>query len=770
MREKLSAGADLLLSTTRTAEGRLSAGAGKEPLEQTMYRGLAAYRLSSTDKDFSGIRAASLTALLKVLPAYAHLTKAVRIEGFVPTPALAYSPDGRSLAAGGENGLIVLLDASDSREIGRLDCGQKPKEAVWTLAFNSDGTRLAAGYLSVDSSVPGSGRVCVFDVAQRSVLRAWSSQQRSGQPSDVYSVAYGGKPGTEFVASAGSDKMLRVLEVATGMVRESLQKEEPVGLAVSADGRTIASGGMDGILRIWNLASFDKPGVRATEFEGHQGTIQMVAFAPTIPSLLVSAGDDGRVMVWNVDKECCTQQTKQQPARIYGVAVSPETPKEPFIAAAEADGLVRLFSLSKANASCPASPAKGKPAAEPPEELEVIPDGVLLGHGGAVLAVAYNPDGSRLASAGQDGSIRLWGAKTGGFSRAQLDAKSTGITTVAISPDGALIAAGDEKGDLHLWDRPQDRFDPVKQDAFTWSAHGKPIRSVVFVQIGNRIALVSGGDDGVIKRWDASSRTMIGPEMADEAHPVQSMAVSPDGRILAAGSSDGSLRLWELATGARLRRFEKGKTEMPQHELYSVGFSGDGKYLAVGDNEGGLRLLDVQGGSMERRLLGQNSIKSFAHGRTRWLLSAGDDGSAIEWEQGAVSRPPGASLKQVEEFKFRMGFRGGLDPKPLSSIGTSEDGGLILTGGEGGQVHLWDGVEPVLIGEVLGHGKEAVRAVAVAPDGTFFVTADASTILFWPGPDRWADILCSKVDSNMTREQWDKWVSPKIPQLDPCGR
>jgi len=113
-----------------------------------------------------------------------------------------------------------------------------------------------------------------------------------------------------------------------------------------------------------------------------------------------------------------------------------------------------------------------------------------------------------------------------------------------------------------------------------------------------------------------------------------------------------------------------------------------------------------------------------------------------------------------------LGFR---DSTPLTSIDTSGDGKLILIGGRKGRLELWDGDEHVQIATHFpGHQSSDIQAVALAPDGKFFVTADASTILLWPGPDQWADIICSKLDRNMSDDQWHEWVSKAIPPEIQC--
>jgi WD40 repeat protein len=769
---KLTSG--VAVDTSRLAEGRLALGVGWGPLEQTIYRGLAAYRLTQADasspQDFiqgmSKARAASLTTLHYVLEQTGHLRKAVSIRGLVPTPALSYSPDGKILAVGGEDGRILLMDAETYRESTILDCGKAASaQSVWSLAFNRDGTRLAAGYIK-QGKEPGSGLVCVLDVQKHSVTRSWSSREISGHDGAVYSIAFSNNTGLDVVVSGGSDiapdkgerGVLRVWDLETDVVHEVFSPQDVVAVAVSPDGQRVVSGGDDKIIRVWNLAEIgtarQKP---TTELHGHVATIQQVMFSPGDPDLLLSTGDDGRIMVWNLKGAGCrTQQSKLQPVRLYGVTVNADG----IIASAGVDGDVRLFRISESAKACVADKAL--------PELDVIPDGTLSGHGGSVLAVAFSPDGNRLASSGQDGSIRIWGPKTGGFSLAQLTlAANVRVTAVAISPDNRSIAAGDEGGGIHLWDAPAANSEPVTQlETATWTAHSGGVRSLAYARVGDRLVLISGGDDSKIREWDTATRHLFNNRILNGDKPIRSIAVSPDNKLVAGGSPDGTVRLWSIGTGESTATFDKPK-DSNDYELYAIAFTHDGRHVAVGSNYDDVRLVDHEKTNSERTLGGHNKpVTGLAQGGARWLLSAGEDGSVLEWDPAALKQPQTQGLKRQDGFTFRMGFR---DLKPLKALDTSADGTLIVAGGKDGLVQLWDGSEHVLIGSrFLGHEQNDIQAVALASDGSFFVTADRSKILVWPGPVQWADIICAKLVWNMSHETWREWVSPAIPYKEQC--
>ena len=571
----------------------------------------------------------------------------------------------------------------------------------------------------------------------------------------------------------GRDKTLRKLDVNTGELVEVKNDAMVVALAITADAKKVAVGDDAGKLRIWNVADLGNHKVPPVELPpGHKETVEQVAFSPEDPRILVSAGEDGRIMAWDINAGCRMQQSKLQDARIYGIAISPEG----MLASASADGHVRLFRLLQANMMCSKAKAKGNRSSDSEvPEFDVIPnEGVLSGHGGLILAVAFDPAGDHVASAGQDGSIRIWMRNTGSFSLAQLelDSKSPGrVTAVAVSPDATSVAAGNDNGYIQVWKLPTKNGEPTMEAAaWKWKAHEKPVRSLTYVRIGDHLAIVSGGDDGVLKRWDVRSQALIGSEMADGAKPVLSIALSPDGKTLAAGSDDGTVRLWNAETGKLVPPRIDPPKDIRDYDLSAVGFSNDGRYLAIGSSRyPGLRMVDLKNEQKERTLMGHNKgVSSISHGETQWLLTADQDGSILEWEEAALNRPATQGLKKHDEFKYREGFKELRQPRPLTAMDASTDGRLVVTGGDDGQIQLWDGKERVLISDHFTGKQKKIQAVAIAPDGSFFVTADASTILVWPGPDRWADIVCSKLVKNMSHQHWKDWVSRDVPYKKQC--
>ncbi|MBI5932002.1 MAG: serine/threonine protein kinase [Chloroflexi bacterium] len=209
--------------------------------------------------------------------------------------------------------------------------------------------------------------------------------------------------------------------------------------------------------------------------------------------------------------------------------------------------------------------------------LADLDDRVLRGHTDDVVTVAFNPDGSKIASGGDDNTVRIWETRTGS-ELSVLQGHTNNVHSVAFSPDGTQLVSGGADGKIWLWN-------VADGSGVLLGGHSRSVEEVAFSPDGKLVA--SAGSDFMVRVWDVQTRTML-TELAGHTDLVFTVAFNPTGTRLASGSADRTLRIWDIQNSDTLDILQP-----PGSWITNIKYSPDGSLLAIASSDGALQLWDV---------------------------------------------------------------------------------------------------------------------------------------------------------------------------------
>jgi WD40 repeat protein len=544
--------------------------------------------------------------------------------------SLVFTPDGRGLVTADDDNLVHLWDAATGKELRRFEGHEK---WVRCAAVSPDGKTIASG--------GGDHSVRLWDAAT-----GRERHRLSGHQDAVFGVSF--SPDGKTLASAGLDSSLRLWDVATGREVSLLQAHTAPAMATvfAPDGKTLASAGHDSTIRIWDTAT----GRELRTLNGHKGGVGALAFSPN-GKVLASGGEDGTVRLWDAAAGTETRRSTSHGSSVLGLAFSPDGKR---LASASLDRTIRLYEPATGDERrLEAALGEVVAVAFTPDGREVAAQGLDhalhfwradtgremehgVGRAGPLTAVAFLGDGKRVLTGGEDGALRLWDAATG--TQLRLLGKEQGpIAALGLAPDNKALVAVRPGVEIHLRDLAAGTARPLLPPPprglllpVAFSADGK---------------LLAGRAPEALIVWDFSTGKEV--RRLEGEGEVTALALSPDGRVLAWGDSQGNLGLWRPATDEVVGRFEG-----PPTPVEALAFTPNGRML-IAANEKKVRLWELATRDICDGFTGHsNRVLALACSRDgRSLVSASADGTGLIWDLYAPVEPPRTGPPSAEDLQ-----------------------------------------------------------------------------------------------------------------------
>jgi len=696
--------------------------------------------------------------------------------------SVSYCPHGRILASGSEDGTVRIWDTRTGEEAMSPMCGGGGK--VMSVAFSRNGKLVASGTESgavwVCNVTPGQGR----------------QRKLSGHSGPVNSVAF------------------------------------------SSDGSRLASGSSDKTICLWNAETSEQIAVQS----GHTDVVSEIAFSPD-GKILASISDDGKFRQWDITGRVADEQLIQPVSTRHSHFLFP-TSRIPSRRATYCCSIA----FSPDGEMLARTDYTGKTVELHRYKTEIVI--TKLHSGTTICSVRFSPDG-RLLVAACGRAVRLWTLDPDPQQASRVDLGGHGgmVNCATFSPDGLHIASASDDGTIRIWStrsgQPTIQQSPVHEDI---------VRSVVVSH--DSAFIFSGSDDKSVRAWDARTGDMSFPSLCEQTRSVSSVSISPDGRLIASGlavtlaqakaaaraeakveveamtlaerqtwvhsltavegeectemwavasddfhmmaqrelakaqemleearaeallwvheeaKADHTIRLWDTQSGAAFGEPMHGHTSY----IMAVTFSHDGRWLASASGDKTVYIWDVA--TQQALTVGplgcQREAATVAFSPDDGLVAAGDiSGRIYLWRTDTgeqAHKPLHADINNVWSLAFSPDgtkiVSGGNEnaariwdintgqcilvlqghTKTVWSVAWSPDGRIIGTGSKDATLRLWDPVTGEPLATLHGHTK-AVRSVAFTRDGQFIISGSEDTTI-----RKWDVLMASKLLSDCGKD------------------
>ena len=546
--------------------------------------------------------------------------------------SVAFSPDGKRLAVGGAGGNYNAIRIWNLSTNNATNLTLANNTTILFVAFSPDGDRLAA------ASSNGSFIVWNASTGNRMFLSPKYSDK-------IHSIVF--SPDGTRIATGGRDFKARILNASTGKELIVLDHGNSVveSVAFSPDGKSLATASNDdNTFRIWDLST-----QRVVARMEHDGWVRAIAFSPD-GKRVATASNDGTAIVWDLanGELACLNHSEY----VSAIAFSPDGTK---LASASEDGTAMVWNLSNR-----------------------VPQFDQLKHDGGVTSIAFSPDGKRLATGCRSGKAGIWDASDGKNLYGWLEHNNNSVNCVAFSPNGAILATASDDDNVKIWDASTG--DIIKR-----LHHNANISSVTFSPDGSKLATASrdypaNPDESyslvsTIMVWNTFNWNLLYASNWNLSEPfdiyygnINSLKFSPDGSRLAIGGQFGEAKILNASTGKQLVNLIKN-----YYDIYDMNFSPDGTKLAVTGMDQTVWIYDAFTGKtlLKQKIGGWGNSVAFSPDGTSLAIACADNTARI------LDASNGVEITRMQH------------DDDVYSVAFSLDGTKLATGSKDGTARVW---------------------------------------------------------------------------------